>query len=334
MSKRNFYEVLGVEKTASADEIRKAYRKLARQYHPDVNTAKDAPAKFNEVQEAYDVLSDEQKRKAYDRGGYRHPSEAPRGQPGGPSAGQPGGGHYTWSNVGGPGGGDVDFDMEDLGSMFETLFGGQRGGGGGGAPFGGGRAKGGARARSAPTEVHHPVTISFQTAAIGGTERLKVSRDGKARTVEVSIPAGVNPGSQLRMRGAGPDGSDLILTISVGEHPLFRRGDGAEAGRGLDLYLDLPLTIAEATLGTQVSVPTLSDAVELTIPPGTASGRKLRLRARGIRDAEGRQGDLYAVIKIVPPDLSTLSEQERAVLHEISARGAKVRAGPGWPASP
>ncbi|MCC6679148.1 MAG: DnaJ domain-containing protein [Phycisphaerales bacterium] len=322
MSKRNFYEVLGVEKSASADDIRKAYRKLARQYHPDVNKAKDAATKFNEVQEAYDVLSDEQKRKAYDRLGDRY-AEGGRAQP-------EGGPHYTWTNVGGPGGGDVDFDMEDLGSMFETLFGGQRSGG----PFAGqARPRGGARARAAPSEVHHQVEITFHTAAVGGTERLKLSHNGKARTVEVNIPPGVNPGAQLRMRGAGPDGSDLILTIKVGEHPLFRRGDGAESGRGLDLYLDLPLTIAEATLGTKVSVPTLTDAVELTIPPGTASGRKLRLRGRGIKDGEGRHGDLYAVIKIVPPDPEHLTNHERDLLEQISAKGPKVRAGHGWPGS-
>lgn len=323
MAKRNFYEVLGVEKSASADEIRAAYRKLARQYHPDVNKAKDAPAKFNEVQEAYDVLSDEQKRKAYDRLGDRY---AEAGRPG--PAGNGGSPHYTWSNVGGPGGGEVDFDMEDLGSVFETLFGGQRSGG----PFSG-AGRGRARARAGPREVRHEVDIDFMTAARGGTERLKVSNEGKSRTVEISIPAGINHGGQLRMRGAGPEGSDLILTIRVGEHPLFRRGEGAESGRGLDLFLDLPLTIAEATLGTAVSVPTLTDAVELTVPPGTASGRKLRLRGRGIRDPEGRHGDLYAVIKIVPPAAEALSPAERQLMLEISARGPKVRAGPGWPGS-
>lgn len=322
MSKRNFYEVLGVEKSASAEEIRKAYRKLARQYHPDVNKAKDAAAKFNEVQEAYDVLSDEQKRKAYDRLGERY-AEGERVRPGG------GGAHYTWTNVGGSGGGDVEFDMEDLGSMFETLFGGRRPGGPSGA-----RPRGaGARARPAPAEVHHEVEVSFLTAARGGMERLRVSQHGRSRTVEVNIPPGINPGGQLRMRGAGPDGTDLILTVRVGDHPLFRRGEGPESGRGLDLYLDLPLTIAEAALGTKVSVPTLAEAVELTVPPGTASGRKLRLRARGIRDAEGRQGDLYAVIRIVPPLGDDLTEREQRVLEEISAKGPKVRAGAGWPMS-
>lgn len=324
MAKRNFYEVLGVEKSASAEEIRKAYRKLARQYHPDVNKAKDAPAKFNEVQEAYDVLSDEQKRKAYDRLGERYSERGAQPGPGGP--------HYTWTNVGGPGGGEVDFDLEDLGSMFETLFGGQRQGGGG--PFAGAaRGRGGAKARHGPAEVHHEVQVSFRTAALGGVERLKVGHDGKSRTVEVNIPPGINPGAQLRMRGAGPEGSDLILTIRVGEHPLFRRGDGPESGRGLDLYLDLPLTFAEAALGTQVSVPTLAESVELTVPPGTASGRKLRLRGRGIRDAEGRQGDLYAVIKIIPPSGDHLTERERELLAQISERGPKVRAGSGWPES-
>lgn len=327
MAKRSYYEVLGVSKAATQDEIRKAHRKLARQYHPDVNKSKDAAEKFNEIQEAYDTLGDEDKRKQYDQlgEGYARARAAPGGRPGG---GAP---HYTWTNVGGSGGGDVDFDSEDLGSMFETLFGGGRGGG----PFGR-QARGQANerhARATPQEIHHELQVTFETAARGGAERVKLSQDGKSRIVEVTIPAGVNEGGQLRMRGAGPDNSDLILTIRIGQHPLFRRGEGAMSGRGLDLYLDLPLTFAEATLGTSVHVPTLTEPVELMVPAASSSGRKLRLRGRGIVDAEGRKGDLYAVVKIIAPKPEDLAESERRALRDISSKTGEVRAGSGWPTS-
>ncbi|HYE62256.1 MAG TPA: DnaJ C-terminal domain-containing protein [Phycisphaerales bacterium] len=349
---KDYYDILGVGRGASADEIKSAYRKLARKYHPDVNKDAEAQKRFTEVQQAYDVLSDEQKRKLYDQFG------AAAFESGGPgtAAGQQqrtrgggggGGAHYTWSNVGGPGGGPgfgFDPDTEDMSSIFESIFGGRGGspfggGGGGGGAAGGGRTRSRSRggpgeeyARPAPDEVRQDVTIDFMTAAKGGVQKLRVTEDGKSRTIEVSIPSGAEEGQQLRVRG-GAGGRDLILRLHIGTHELFRRGEGEQAGKGLDLTLELPLTIAEATLGATVSVPTLTGPVDLQVPPGTASGKKLRLRGRGIHDPQGRHGDLYTVIRIVPPKGGDLTPEQREVLAEIARVTPPVRRGDGWPAS-
>lgn len=335
MAKRDYYEVLGVPRTATADEIRNAYRKLARQFHPDVNKSPEAPKRFTEVQEAYDTLSDEPKRKLYDQYGHADPRAAAAG------AG-PGGAHYSWTGAGSPGG-RMDIDSEDLSSMFEAFFGGRGGEGFGVGPgvggmggMGGGASR--AKARRAkprqpePQTIEHEITIPFMTAAKGGSEQLRISVDGKTRTLDVTIPRGIADGARLRVRG-GADGADVILRIKVGEHPLFRRSEsrGGKA-EGLDLFLDLPLTIAEATLGATVSVPTLDARVELTVPPGSASGRKLRLRARGLEDAKANKGDLYAVVKIVAPDGQRLDADETATLKRIADKFPSPRAGPEWTA--
>jgi DnaJ-class molecular chaperone len=338
MAKRDYYDVLGVGRSASADEIRKAYRTLARQLHPDVNKAADASKKFTEVQEAYDVLSDEQKKKLYDQFG--HAGVSPGA--GGPAPAGGGRPHYSWSNVGGPGGvSGAEFDAEDLGSMFEAFFG-ERGGHGAG--FGGGmggmggatRGRPGAgKARRAgrtpeaePAAIEHELDITFMTAARGGTEPLRLNTDGKSRTIEVKIPKGTADGARLRVRG-GADGQDIILRIKVGPHPVFRRTEHGVGPQGLDLYLDLPLSIAEAALGATVTAPTLDGSVELRIPPGTASGRKLRVRGQGLEDAKGARGDLYAVVKIVPPESGQLSAADAAALRRISESGPSPRAD--WP---
>lgn len=170
----------------------------------------------------------------------------------------------------------------------------------------------------------HELPVSFMTAARGGTERLRVVEDGRTRTLEVAIPPGVSDGTRLRV-------GDLMLRLRVGHHPLWRRSElpgGPE--QGLDLYLDLPLTLAEATLGATVAVPTLDGVVELTVPPGTSSGRKLRLRGRGLTDASGRRGDLYAIVRVVVPDGRTLSAEESAALRRVAERGPHPRAGSEW----
>jgi curved DNA-binding protein len=320
MAKRDYYEVLGVARTATADDIRKAYRKLARQYHPDVNKSPDAAKKFTEVQEAYDVLSDDSRRRTYDEVGHAPEPRAGAGA---------GGGHYPWTNAAGHG---AEVDTEDLSSMFDAFFGGR------GQDFGmggmGGRARtkrGRARAQPEPQPPpEHELEVTFLTAVRGGNERLRLSADGKVRTIDVTIPQGVTNGARLRVRG-GSGAGDLILRIKVGEHPLFRRtevrGVGAE---GLDLYLDLPLSIAEATLGATVAVPTLNGTIELTVPPGSASGRKLRLRGRGVEDAKGAKGDLYAILKIVPPEGGRLSADDAAALRRIAGTSSP-RTGPEWP---
>lgn len=326
MESRDYYQVLGVSRSASADEIRKAYRRLARQHHPDVNKSADAAEKFTEVQEAYDVLSDEAKRRQYDQHG--RVAEA-AGAPGGVRPGRPG-----WS-AGGP---IDDVDLEDLGSMFDAFFG---KGSMGSEAFASSARRGrpGRRPEPEPRDVPLDIDVDFMSAARGGTRQIRVGTGGRTRTIDVTIPRGVRDGVRLRVKGgAGPEPGgapprDLILTVRIAPHPVFRRADpGVDGGTHLDLLLSLPLTIAEATLGATVTVPTLDSPVELTVPPGTASGVKLRLKGRGIDDGSGR-GDLYAVVRIVPPDGRELSEAERAELLRIASRGPGPRSGPEWSAS-
>jgi curved DNA-binding protein len=324
MSEKDLYSTLGVSRTASQDEIKKAYRALARRLHPDVNKAANAATEFAKVQEAYDVLSDEKKKRYYDQFGVA-PGSAASEAGAGPHAGPHAGAHAGWS-PGGFGGQNVrvegmDLDPEEIGSMFESFFG--RGGSDPFArgPFAGsrpsGRASAAQRARS-PEPVEHEVLISFMTAATGGKEDVRLVTDDKPRTIEVNIPAGVRDGQQLRVRKGAGD-RDVVITVKVGEHPRFRRGDGN------DLLVDLPLNLAEASLGATVPVPTLGGEVELTIPPGTSSGAKLRLRGKGIEPVSGTPGDLYAVIKVVTPKPATLSAAEVATLRAIGAKQGDVR---------
>jgi DnaJ-class molecular chaperone len=308
MAKRDYYEILGVSRSASADEIRAAHRKLARKYHPDVNKSPDAGRRFAEVQEAYDVLSDEKKRKLYDQFGHAG------------AAADPGPGHAWGGASARPGG--VHVDVEDLGSMFDAFFGGPRAGGG----F---RTAGPHRPRPRPrpaqaVEVELPIT--FMTAARGGVERIRLNIGGRDTSLEVRIPPAVEEGTRLRVRGV--DGRDVHLRVAVGRHPLYRRGDGT--GKGLDLALDLPLTIAEATLGAKVTVPTLDGPVELAVPPGSPGGRQLRIRGKGLTDQNGRKGDLYAHVRVVTPDPATLDQADREALERIAQRGPEPRAGDPW----
>ncbi len=333
MATRDLYAVLGLARTASAEEIKSAYRKLARKLHPDVNKSPDAQQKFTEIQSAYDILADPQKRKAYDQYGEAGVSGSATS---GTGPGRNGGGGYRWPS-GTPPGVSSEFDPEELSSIFETFFSGQPGFGGPGArPGPSGAGSRGSRSRNAarPRTRHpvaHPLDIEFLTAAKGGTESLRVTEDGKSRTIEVRIPAGIAQGAQLRVKGAGgSDGSDLLLTVHVKEHALFRRGDGGDTGKSMDLSLDLPLTIAEATLGATVSVPTLDGALEMRVPPGSASGQKLRLRGKGICPESGEPGDLYAVVKVVTPEPSLLTEADRAALRTLGDRLPSPRTGRGW----
>lgn len=321
-SSPDYYDILGVQRTASADEIRSAYRKLARELHPDVNKAPDAAKKFSRVQEAYEVLSDATKRQNYDRFGVADP-----GMGGGPSSGSGGGrrGTYTWTNVAGrPGPSPGEFSDFDAGSIFEEIFGGRSTGDQGpfGSPGGfGARAK----ARSKPTkgvDINQALKVSFLEAARGGTRHVRVVRGGSGQTIEVTIPMGVADGTKMRVRGAGaPSASggppgDLILMVEIEPHEQFRR-------EGLDVLVDLPLTIVEATLGATVQVPTIQGTAEVTVPPGTSSGARLRLRGQGIHTHEKGHGDLYAIVKIMAP--RELSEQDRTMLRDLGARLPRVR---------
>ncbi|MBM4107947.1 MAG: J domain-containing protein [Phycisphaerae bacterium] len=317
MARRDYYEVLGVPRTASAEDIRRAHRRLVRQLHPDVNKAPDAAAQFALVQEAYEVLSEPDKRQRYDQFGHAGAHAADVG-------GAPGPGTYTWSSVGGaPGAHGADFDEFEVESLFESFFGGRRG------PAGG-HARPRKHARSTQT-VERDLGVDFMTAARGGTQELRLTTPtGKPRTIEVRIPRAAADGTQLRIAKAVSEGGhdvNLVLTVRVQPHPVLRRSPTGGPAAGLDLYVDLPLTIAEATLGAEVPVPTLSGRVELRVPPGSASGRMLRLRNKGLEDDSGAKGDLYAVLKIVPPDGSALSDAEQRTLRDIAARGPNPRDG-------
>jgi DnaJ-class molecular chaperone len=301
---KDYYEVLGLKRGASEDEIRKAYRKLAREYHPDRNPGdKQAEARFKEVQEAYDVLSDKDKRSQYDQFGFVG---------GGPGA-NGGPGDFRWGGGFGEG---VNIDPSQLDELLRG-FGGA-GGVGGFADLFGQRGRASARGRRSARPQQPPVThdlrVPFETAALGGT--LSLSVDG--REIDVKVPAGVEEGQSLRLQGQGPGGADLMLKLSIGEHPYFRREQN-------NLLITAPVTVAEAVLGTKIDVPTL-DGSKLTvkIPAGTSSGARLRLRGKGIKG-----GDQYVEIKIVAPHAP--DEESRKLMEQFAQRNPQQpRSGPPW----
>lgn len=301
----DYYKVLGVARTASEDEIRKAYKRLARENHPDVKPNDPAAAeRFKQANEAYEVLSDGDKRKQYDTFGAAWKQAGQRGGP------FPGGGPF------GGGGRGAEIDLGDLfGGQGEVdlgdIFGGM---------FGGSGRKGGRQRRSAAArggDLRTEITVPFTLAATGGEYDVHLTHDGAPETLAVKIPAGIRDGGVIRLGGQGEPGvgngpaGDLLLTVRVAPHPYFRRD-------GNDVLLDVPLTMTEAALGTRVDVPTLSDGtVTVTIPPGTSSGAKLRLKGKGIADLKTRErGDQYAVVKIVVPKAP--DERVRKLLEELA----------------
>jgi curved DNA-binding protein len=315
MAKRDYYEILGVPRDASQEEIKKAHRRLVRKYHPDMNkNSPDATAKFQEAQEAYDVLSDPQKRRNYDQFG--HAGVGAGAQPGagaGPGfdpfeAFRRGASSRQWRSQDG-----TTVEDFDVGDIFEQIFGG-RGGPGGFGGFGGGPRPGG-RVRREPqrgSDVEHAVTLTFAQAARGTSLPLQINREGRIETIEVKIPPGVKDGSRVRVRGRGMQGNgeagDLYIVCKVHPHPYFRREE-------LDVVMDLPLSLYEALLGAKVEVPTLDGPVTLTIPPGTSSHAKLRIKNRGI-ERSGERGDQLCVVKIVVP--KDLTEEERKEILRIA----------------
>lgn len=305
MPETDYYNVLGVSRDASDDDIKAAYRKLARELHPDVNKSADAVDRFQRVQDAYEVLSDRTKRGNYDRFGVADPS-----------------------NFGGSSGagGRQPVDFDDLGSMFDAFFGGQ-GPSGRSDPF--------RRPRQPkpepPRDATHEIKVDFEKMARGGEHRLEVERGGERRSISVTIPVGVRDGTKLRVRGEGhplpgrPGArSDLVLTVRVKPHPDLRRGDPARDERETDLFTETDIDIATATLGGSADVATINGTVELKIPEATASGSKLRLRAQGVgpSDNPAACGDLFAVIRIVPPAPGTLDRDQQAELRRIATSGA------------
>ncbi len=312
MSADDYYKVLNVKRGATREEIRAAYRRLARKYHPDVSDQRDAQAKFTEIQEAYDVLSDDKKRRLYDAAG-----PAALGGAGRPH------GNYTWSNVGGGKGVGVDFDLDDMGAMFETFFGGR-------GEFGRQRARPSRSARRRGRDLEAPISIPFIRAVEGGTERVRVGREPSAETIEVKIPAGIAQGAKLRVAGKGEprlDGAahgDLILVVLVREHALYRR----EPASPLDLHLDLPLTVQEALEGARIVLPQPRSNVELTVPQGTSGGTTLRVRGQGIKARSGR-GDLFVHTRIVLPGRAPDGKLISAA-GIIASATDNPRTGPDW----
>jgi DnaJ-class molecular chaperone len=291
---RDPYEVLGLNKSASAAEIKSAYRKLAKKYHPDQSKEPKAKEKFAEIGSAYEVVGDEKKRTAFDRG-----EIDAEGKPRHPGFEGFTSGRRSRTRAE-PGGGFQHFEFDFGGSDFG------RGGGGAGAGgidpdilselFG---AQGAARARTPRRgeDVQVQATVPLAMAANGGSARVTLP---SGKTLDVAIPVGVEEGKQIRLRGQGqpgggnaPDG-DALVTIHYAPHPLFKV-------EGRDLRLDLPITLYEAVLGGKVRAPTLNGEVELAIPPGASSGRTLRLRGKGLPAAGGRHGDLLATLRIVLP---------------------------------
>ena len=280
------YKILGIAKTASADEIKKSYRKLAKQHHPDLNPGSaEAASKFKDISSAYDLLSDSDKRARFDRGEIdasgqeRADNSFYRSYAGGPQ-----GARYR-SNAG--------FDPSDI---FADMFS-RAGQGGDGGGFGFGRGGGGHEFRMRGGDLSYTLSVDFLEAAKGAQRRLSFP-DG--RTLDVNVPVGTVTGSVLRLRGQGQPGSgggpagDALIEITVEAHPLFRR-------EGNNVLVDLPVTLTEAVLGGKINVPTIDGPVSMTVPAGSNSGTKLRLRGRGIAPKGGPAGDQYITLKVMLP---------------------------------
>lgn len=377
---QDYYEILGVSRDASREQIQNAYRKQARKYHPDVNKHKDAEERFKQINEAYEVLRDPAKRSRYDQlGSNWHMGDdftPPPGwdffRSGGSSragSGRGDAGHSRRREGSGLFGVDLgDFDFfGDIGSnfsdFFETIFGEGAGIAGGGGDSGvrnsGGRASGGRRTGGDPTaggqhgdrdasnaaggrgalDRHAGITISLEDAYLGGKKTISIEEIGdrrsgaRARNIEITIPPGIQHGKKLRLRGQGaPSGrgvagqgaagqgaaGDLYLEISIAPHPRFRVN-------GSDLETDLPVTPWEAALGARVDVPLVDGRASVTIPAATQSGRKLRLKGKGLvksfpasgGKAEAVRGDLYAVVRIMVPE--SPSPEETRLFRELAA---------------
>jgi curved DNA-binding protein len=308
-TRRDYYSVLGVPRTASEKDIKTAYRKLARKHHPDVNPGdKNAETLFKEIGEAYSVLSDPDKRRKYDRWGHdwekieqaQAAGAGYRGRPGSTSS-------YTWSSGGGNGApGGFTFESDDIGGLFEQLF---------------GRA-GRTRVRSAPrkgSDMEQPVEISLEEA-FSGTQRtfsLHDTQSGETRTVEVKIPAGATDGLRVRVAGKGEPGigggapGDLYLIVNIKPHPNFERD-------GDDLRVKVPTPLYTAILGGEVMVPTPKGTqLALKVPPETANGQRIRLAGQGMpRLNQSTRGDLYAEIVVELP--RHLSTREKELFAELA----------------
>jgi len=278
---RNPYETLGVTKTVSADELKSAYRKLAKKLHPDVNPGrKDIEQKFKDVTAAYDLLSDPAKRARFDRGEI----DAMGNERAFSSAGADPFGSGNWRGAArGGSGGDPFAQFGGVDDIFAEFLAGTRGKRGGGPAHG--------------TDVTYSLAIPFTEACLGGKRRVTLS---SGKTIDVTIPPGTQEGHKLRLRGLGMPGAggnagDAIVEMHIEPHPFFTRKDN-------DLYLDVPVSLPEAVLGANVKVPTLDGHVTVKVPKGANSGTTLRLKGKGVPVTGSEQGDMFVKLKIMLPE--------------------------------
>jgi curved DNA-binding protein len=325
MPERDYYEVLGVARDATPEAIKKAYRGLARKYHPDVNPGdKTAESSFKEVQQAYDILSDKDKRANYDRyGNAAFEGMAAAGPRSGASDfsyrfGEPGFETVDFSQFFGPmgarGAHTAEEDTTAGGAgIFEDLLGRMRTGRSG-------------RSRTG-REMESQLTIPFLTAVRGGETTIEIQRgEGKPESLVVKIPPGIDTGAKLRLKGRGEPGpkgapaGDLTIHITVEPHPYFHRD-------GRNLQVEFPVTVSEAILGAKIDVPTLDGLKSLTVPAGSSSGQKLRLKGQGVPASGGKPaGDLFVILKIVVP--KAIDEASRKLIEEFARRNSyNPRAG-------
>jgi curved DNA-binding protein len=291
MQYRDYYEILGVTRSADADEVKRAYRKLARKFHPDVSKEKNAEAKFKEVQEAYEVLRDADKRAAYDHLG----RDFRNGQQFRPPP--------DWSQRFGSSGGQRFSDLNGFSDFFSSLF--------GGAGLDGGNSG------QTDSEAGH-LDVTVEEAFAGTKRRVTLNEHGRQRQVDVQIPAGVTEGQPLRIPGIGGRTS-LIFRVRLRPHHLYEVA-------GKDVQIELPLAPWEAALGAKIAVPTLGGTVELTVPAGAQSCQKLRLRARGLPGSPA--GDQMVTIKVVTPAAHSVTEKEA---YERMKRDFKFDPRADWP---
>lgn len=317
----DYYETLGVTRSATQDEIKKAYRKLSKKFHPDINKQKGAEDKFKQVSEAYEVLKDPAKRKKYDDVG--------RGFHGGEDFRPPQGWQNVDFNFGGGRGGRPGGVPEGFSDFFEAMFGaagragGARGGGrraGGSSPF----SEGGFEPEARAGQTHEvDLTITLEDAYAGATKSITLEqqvmgadggRRSEQRTFQVKIPAGTTEGKKIRLAGQGGKGAsggadgDLFLKVHVADHPRFKI-------EGHDLHVVLPIAPWEAVLGAKVPFQTMDGEVQLKVPPGTQGGAKLRLKEKGLPKKEGERGALVVELRVVVP--TTPTDAEKKALEEL-----------------
>jgi curved DNA-binding protein len=315
---RDYYETLGVSKTASEDEIKSAFRKLARKYHPDVaKDKKAAEEKFKQINEAYEVLSDPEKRRKYDQlgenwnqpGGLQRPPQWGGGQPGG----------FRWGS-GENGGVEFEFGGTGFSDFFEAFFGGGRGR----SAFGGFGQRGTMAERG--SDVEADIMVTLEEALHGSTRQVSLRRAGskKTETYQVKIPRGVREGQRIRLAGQGEAGEgggksgDLFLRVRLARHPDF-------SVEGSDLVHEVKIAPWQAVLGDQIIVPTLEGNARLKLPPGTQGGQRFRLRERGLPGVSGQRGDLYVAVQISVP--KKLSEREREIWEQLGQLHGREKSG-------